>query len=129
MRGDWHKGKVLKGTGEGRTIGFPTLNLTPSLVDDKIKQGIYACLVRYQRKIYPAVLFYGPRLVKKEHQPVLEIYLMGFQKDLYGKTVEFRIVSYIRRVRYFEDMEKLREEINNDIDEAKQILGLAKKDR
>lgn len=127
MIGAWQKGKVLKGTGEGRKIGFPTINLSIDSLSGKIAEGVYACLIRYHQNDFWGVLFYGPRLVKKERHPVLEIYIIDFYGDLYGKIIKFKIISFIRKVKNFKNMQTMKKEIEKDLKKTNKILTLAKK--
>src|SRR3989338_3442558 len=117
----WHREKVLQGTRYGRTIGFPTLNLSPRKFIGFRKEGVYSVIVKHQGMKYLVVLYFGPRLVKGEKHPVLEIHVLGFDKEIYGETIEFSLGNYIRGIMDFASMEKLKEQIEKDIKIAKQI--------
>ena len=85
---EWYKAKVIKGSGRGRKLGFPTINLTLPRSWEQ-KHGVYVCLVKikdnqsqtkvcyYKKSIhyYKGLLHYGPRLTFKETEPSLEIYI------------------------------------------------------
>ena len=111
----WYRARVLRGDQEGRTLGFPTINLSPHTMKRKEKEGVYACFVRYGDKLYKGVLFYGPRLMKKEKKPVLEIHILHFEGDMYGKTISFQLLSYIREVKHFTTIGQMKKEIEKDI--------------
>mgnify|MGYP001605393522 CR=1 FL=1 len=74
----WYNAKVLVGDKIGRTIGFPTINLDPTIFPHKNKQGVYAALVKYDNKEYKAAFFFGPRKVRSESAIVLEIYILDY---------------------------------------------------
>ena len=71
-------GKVLHGDKIGRTLGFPTANLSPQSITTPLRHGIYAARVYIKNKEYRGALFYGPRLVIGESQVVLEIHIIDF---------------------------------------------------
>lgn len=122
MKQSWYKGKVLEGDRVGRTIGFPTINLPPSIIPKDFKEGVYACVVRFAKKHYQATLFFGPRLIKGEKHPVLEIYIHDFEKEIYGKDIEFTIASFIRKGRNFTTLDAMQKEIARDIKASKKAL-------
>lgn len=111
----WHSAVVLKGSRDGHTIGFPTVNLDPAIIPNDTKHGVYAATVRYENKTYKAALFYGSRLVKNETNTKLEIYLIDFDKEIYDQTIEFQVGSFIRDNMNFSSMEQLKMQIEKDI--------------
>ena len=92
----WYQGKVLKGEKLGRTLGFPTLNLDSSILSENTLQGAYAAVVKYNDREYKGALYYGPRLVLGETKNVLEIYLLDFRKEIYGKKLQFILKKFLR---------------------------------
>lgn len=121
MKNKWLKSRVIKGDGSGRKIGFPTVNLSPSLVSPDLKEGVYASLVRYNNYIYKGALFFGPRLVKGETHKQLEIYILDFDLDIYGEEVEFKIGDFIRKVQDFGSMEELKREMGEDVEKIRKM--------
>lgn len=117
-----YKGKVLTGEKAGRTIGFPTVNLSPHIVPATLRQGVYAAAVEYKNKEYKGALYYGPRLVKKETKAVLEIYIIDFDKEIYGEWISFEIIKFIRGIRNFNSMDLLKKQITIDIADIKKIF-------
>lgn len=114
----WFNGRVLKGDQTGRTIGFPTINLDPSIIEgtiDKLEKGVYAARVKMHDIIYKGALYYGPRVVKNETHNVLEIHVLDFDKEVYGETIMFEIVHFVRPVMDFNSLERLQEQIKSDI--------------
>lgn len=117
----WYKAKVTKGNQHGREIGFPTINLTYDK-GSSFKEGVYAALVCYKNQTFKAALYFGPRLVKDETRPVLEIYIMGFDKNIYTQEIKYKIIEFIRCKMKFESMEKLKKQIERDIKKINIIL-------
>ncbi len=111
---NWYKQQVLKGDQSGGKIGFPTINLSPKFFV-KLKEGVYSSEVIYRNKKYLGALFFGPRLVKGETKPVLEIHILNFSNEIYGETIEFKIGKFIRGVMNFKDMNSLKKQMEDDI--------------
>ena len=107
--------KVFPGHQVGRTIGFPTLNLDPSCIPSHTRQGVYASLVTADDSEYQGALYLGPRLVFDEVETVLEIHLLHFNGDLYGKTVSFTLEQWIRGVMDVPDLKALKDQLYTDV--------------
>lgn len=122
----WLNGCVLRGDQTGRTIGFPTINLDPSIIEkniDELEKGVYAARVRIEGKECKGALYYGPRIVKGETHDVLEINILDFDEDVYDEKIEFEIVEFIRQVMDFDSLEKLQEQIQKDIASVRYSLS------
>lgn len=104
----WHAGKVLEGNHLGRTIGFPTLNLDPAILQGNQQEGVYASVVKYGNKSYIGALYVGPRLVMDETKRVIEIHVLNFDQIIYGKSIHFQLGRYIRGVKDFGSFEELK---------------------
>src|SRR5205814_192284 len=78
-------GTVITGAQRGRTIGFPTANLgdVPTVLPGN---GVYAVRATVAGVQYPAAANVGPNPTFGEDVPKVEIHLLGFSGDLYGKT-------------------------------------------
>lgn len=112
----WYKGVVQPGSKLGRTIGFPTINLDPSIITDaSFEKGVHACIVKIADIVYRGALYYGPRLVKGESKDVLEIYVLDFKEEIYGSEVMFRPHTFIRSPEHFENITKLMRAIEEDV--------------
>ena len=109
-------GMVKHGNQIGRTIGIPTINLIPP--EEKLLPpfGVYVTEVFIDDKRYYGVTNVGCKPTIKGNNPVgVETHLLDFREDVYEKvvTVEFR--TMIREERKFESIEKLQEQMMNDI--------------
>lgn len=111
----WYKGIVLRGDKTGRTLGYPTVNLSPVVILPGFKSGVYASKVNVFGKLYDGALFYGPRLVKNETNNVLEIHIIGFSGNLYNQEISFQIGPFIRGNIKFKSLEDLHVQIQKDI--------------
>lgn len=110
------KGKIVKGHQVGRTIGFPTANLS---VEDSRKilpgNGVYAVWAVLSGKRYKGMLSIGnrPTLDDGNNQSI-EVYLLDFSGDLYGKEIEVSFVSKIRDNRKFPSLLALKSQLEQD---------------
>ncbi|OGG23996.1 hypothetical protein A3A79_02255 [Candidatus Gottesmanbacteria bacterium RIFCSPLOWO2_01_FULL_43_11b] len=114
-------GKVIRGHGEGKKLGFPTANiaLTSPL---SLPFGVYACRVRIEDKKYNGVLHWGPRIIFGETKPQCEVYLFDFSRKIYGKTIEVEIVGFIRQSKNFSSLKLLSSQMRRDCVNARKLL-------
>lgn len=110
------KGKIVKGHQVGRTIGFPTANLS---VDEPRKilpgNGVYAVWALLSGKRYKGMLSIGNRPTLDDgNSQSIEVYLLDFSGDLYGKEIEVSFVSKIRDNRKFPSLLALKSQLEQD---------------
>lgn len=110
----WFKRKVQKGTGTGTKIGFPTLNFRCGSFGEHFSEGVYSCEVSISGKLYQGKLYFGPRL--STGKTVLEVYVIGFSRKIYGQFVDFKIKQKIRKPKIFSNLKNLKEQIKKDIE-------------
>ena len=117
-------GKVVHGDGRGRTIGIPTANLALPAERVVPKSGVYVCLAQVEQVAFPAVTNIGVRPTF-ENQPVLpqvETHLLDYNQDLYGKHIDLDFVERLRDEQRFASIESLVNQIQSDINRARDIL-------
>ncbi|RCL02578.1 MAG: riboflavin kinase / FMN adenylyltransferase [Candidatus Tokpelaia sp. JSC188] len=119
--------KVVYGSAFGRTLGFPTANMTLSS-QKNLALGIYAVRFRCpDGKIYDGVASFGHRpTVNKVAKPILETYIFDFSDNLYGKICAVFFFSFLRREKKFSDLNSLIAQMRKDEAEARVILAKAK---
>lgn len=112
---DWAlEGKVVKGDGRGRQLGFPTANLeTGPLILPK--GGVYAGRCSVDGKTYSAAVNVGTRPTVDGSRLVAEAHLAGFWGDLYGRTLSVDLVGRIRDEQAFASVEELKGQIERDL--------------
>lgn len=112
-------GKIVHGDQLGHKLGFPTANLDTSgmLLPPN---GVYAAHVQVDDGIHRAVLNIGSRPTIQNSNPAarLEVHLLDFSGDLYGKEAEVTFVNKLRDEQRFPDVESLKAQIARDIEEA-----------
>lgn len=109
-------GKIVSGHQVGRTIGFPTANLS---VDEPRKilpgNGVYAVWAVLSGKCYKGMLSIGNRPTLDDgNSQSIEVYLLDFSGDLYGKEIEVSFVSKIRDNRKFPSLLALKSQLEQD---------------
>jgi len=115
-------GTVLAGEGIGRKMGFPTANLA---TDNELfpPDGVYAVRVRVVDEYVNGVANIGrrPTLGAAGHR-LLEVHLLDFTLDLYGKEIEVEFRQYLRGEMKFAGLDALRSQIGSDVDAARLVL-------
>ncbi len=112
--------KVIKGDGRGRVLGFPTANL--SVRPNKIypARGSYAGISHINGKWYPVALNIGYNPTFEGSRGLhCEAHIVGFDGDLYEKTITLHIVSRNREEMKFSGADALVQQLKKDIRHAK----------
>jgi riboflavin kinase/FMN adenylyltransferase len=124
--GRWWRvsGPVIGGFGRGSGLGFPTANieLAPGT---ELAHGIYAVRVHALDRAYDGAAYLGTRPTFDDGAPMLEVFLFGFEGDLYGKDIAVEFIAYIRPDARFDGIEALKAQIARDCARAQAILEAA----
>ncbi|MBO6087320.1 bifunctional riboflavin kinase/FAD synthetase [bacterium] len=104
-------GKVVEGNKIGRTIGFKTANIEYPYELINIPYGVYSVITNYGK----AISNYGLRPTINGSKPVLEVHILDFDKDIYGKTIKVGFLRMLRPERKFNSLDELKEQIKQDI--------------
>ena len=117
------EGVVVHGDQLGRTIGFPTANIS---LEDYVRPlfGIYAARTRLAdgREI-PGVAYVGRRpTVVDGVDERLEVNLFDFDEDLYGQTLEVELTDLVRGDRKFDSLEAMITQMKLDAARARDLL-------
>ena len=116
-------GKVETGNKIGRTIGIPTANLSVSKDLIIPGDGIYAVKVNVNNQMYKGALSIGNRpVIKTDDSRKIEVYIIDFNKNIYGELIEISIISKIRNQENYDSLEELRFQIDKDIIQITNIL-------
>lgn len=114
-------GKVVLGKKRGRSLSFPTINISVKGNFD-LDFDVYVSRVKTSRGVFWGALHYGPRETFGEKEPSLEVHLLDFSGDLYGQEVEVEVLEKIRDVRGFSDVESLKQQIAEDVDAVRRFF-------
>ena len=117
------EGEVVTGDRRGRTIGFPTANLALTQPYAIPKRGVYLVSVALGDRWIPGVMNIGLRPTFQSPEPklTLEVHLLRFEGDLYGKTLRVRFHRFLREERRFGSADDLVRQIREDVRRAEAI--------
>jgi len=115
------RGRVLRGKGRGRQLGFPTANLKPER-ELILVPGVYAASARWGGGEARAVVNVGVRPTFGEGEYWVEAYLLNFSGDLYDQPLTLAFLERIRPERMFPSVEALKAQVVRDIETAAQLL-------
>jgi len=117
------QGKVIRGLGLGRDLGYPTANMKLEAVPSPVA-GVFAVQARIQGEgsWLNAVASLGRRPVVGGKEFLVEVHLFDFSADLYGLQLEVRFVEKIRAEEDFESMDDLIVQMKKDEARARDIL-------
>lgn len=109
------KGEVIKGNNIGEKLGFRTANLKWSDDIIKLPYGVYKTECLFEGEKYNAIANWGicPTINKKEE--TLEVHILGFDKNIYGKELKVFFTDKIRDEKKFNSKEELQEQIKKDL--------------
>jgi riboflavin kinase/FMN adenylyltransferase len=113
-------GDIQTGTGQGRKLVVPTLNLK-SEQEMLPKRGVYATESVVCGKSYASVTNIGVRPTFDGSGTTVETYLLDFNENLTSGTMEVRFLRRLRDERKFSGAEELREQVLRDIERAKEF--------
>ncbi len=109
-------GKVIKGAGRGREIGFPTANLKLAVDYVLPPRGVYACYVTLLEKKYRGIANFGFNPTFLGNIYSVEVHIFDFDKqDIYGERLSLELVDFIREEITFSSSKELVEQIKKDI--------------
>jgi len=114
-------GRVIKGTGRGRKVGFPTANLD---VESEVvpARGVYAARALCEGEVFAAAVNIGvrPTLIRST-QVVVEAHLLDFDDDLVGHHLRLDFLARLRDEQKFRNVRELRRQIARDILAARHL--------
>jgi len=117
-------GKVERGEGLGKTIGYPTINVV--IDTDNYEEGVYVCDVVVDGEMYYGAGYVGEKKGLASGKSVCEVYLLEDCGDVYGKNVEIVLLEKIRDVAKVCSLEELKPLIDNDVEYTKDYLNTRK---
>jgi len=112
-------GRIAHGQKLGQKLGYPTINIK---MGDKtlIVKGIFAVNVKgIDNRVLQGVASIGTRPTVNGVDTILEVYILDFNRDVYGYSVEVEFLHKIRDEEKFDSLEELTVHIARDTEKAK----------
>jgi riboflavin kinase/FMN adenylyltransferase len=116
-------GTVIEGARIGRTLGFPTANLSAHN-EQFPPNGVYAVEVQHGETQYRGVVNIGvrPTIQNATGERVFEVHLFDFAGDLYGEDLEVTFRRFLRPEQKFPNLDALRAQIALDARQAREAM-------
>jgi riboflavin kinase/FMN adenylyltransferase len=111
-------GTVGVGQRRGATLGFPTANLN-DLQTLAPGDGVYAARASHGGSTWPAAVNVGPNPTFGENARKVEVHLIGFAGDLYGRPLAVDFVRRLRDTKPFGSVTELVEQLRRDVEAAR----------
>ncbi len=114
-------GTVVHGAGIGRQLGFPTANISlPDAMQQLPADGVYEVDVTLDGENHKGVMNIGRKpTVASGKERTLEVHIIGFEGDIYGRPVTVEFVRRLRGEQSFVNIDALRFQIEVDVARVK----------
>jgi riboflavin kinase/FMN adenylyltransferase len=115
-------GKIIKGHGIGKTLGFPTINL--AIPPGKLlpKEGVYSATARFDNARYMGMIYIGSRLTFNDSALSVEMNLFDFTGNVKSESATVELTNYLRPPEKFQSKLELIERMKNDEIEIRKML-------
>ncbi len=117
-------GKVIKGIGLGKKIGYPTANIDFHPRKLLPSDGVYSCRIKSRTKMLKGMMFIGNNHFNPETSKSVEVNIFDFKEEIYDEVIVCQPEVFIRENRFFDDTSKLVDQIALD---KKEVLKLIDK--
>ncbi|WP_285269364.1 bifunctional riboflavin kinase/FAD synthetase [Kaistella rhinocerotis] len=107
-------GVVVGGKQIGRTIGYPTANIKVDSMKLLPKKGAYIVEVFVEGERYKGMLSVGTNPTVGGSTLSVEVYILDFDADIYGKEISVNFREFLHDEIKFESLEKLIERLDED---------------
>jgi riboflavin kinase / FMN adenylyltransferase len=115
-------GTVIHGAKRGRELGYPTANIALS-PGNGLRHGIYAVRMEIDGEPRAGVASFGRRPMFDNGAPLLEVFVIDYAGDLYGKRVTVSFEAFLRGEARFDSLEALIRQMDADQAAARRILA------
>ena len=116
-------GTVMDGFHNGRKLDYPTANLKLEYEYIIPKTGVYVGYGYVYGKKYQAIINVGTHpTIDPLAAPIIEVHLLDFDGNLYGKNIFAEFKKFIREEKKFDSTDDLKAQLNKDKQKAKKLL-------
>ena len=115
-------GRVIIGSGRGIGLGFPTANLDIDSEQALPTEGVYATWTYIDDKAYQSMTNIGKRPTFGGSERTVEVYVLNYHSDLYGRELKIDIIDRLRGEKKFDTVDELKKQITEDVKQGRVIL-------
>lgn len=116
-------GNITSGSKIGKSIGFPTANITPSHSEKLIPaDGVYAVRAVLNNMNLKGMMNIGVRPTVDGTHKTIEVHLMNFDRDVYGDEITVTFENRIREEKRFGSLDELKAQLIIDKQNALKLL-------
>jgi riboflavin kinase / FMN adenylyltransferase len=112
----------VTGARRGQQIGFPTANIA-NVKTLLPADGVYAGITAVDGRKFVSAINLGPNPTFGENARKVEVHLLDFAGDLYGRSLAVDLLERVRDVRKFAGREELIEQIGKDVAAVRAITA------
>jgi len=116
------KGRVIKGAGRGKQIGFPTANIECDFSRKVPEIGVYATTCEYRNGLYKSITNIGHNPTFNDDKKLnVETFIYDFDEDIYGEEIKVNFLSKIRDEKKFSSVNDLIQQIKMDVEQRREF--------
>lgn len=127
------EGRVVEGNRLGRTIGYPTANLSIEHEGKLVPgNGVYAVTVAVvtpqstlvnAAPVYKGMMNIGVRPTVNGSNRTIEVNIFDFNEDIYGQVLQVTVHHYLRGEQKFNGLDALKQQLAHDRTQSEQLLA------
>ena len=111
----FYTGEVKAGKHNGKRIGFPTVNIEVEPLKVKLKEGVYLTKTSVLGHTYLSMTNVGNHpTIDPLSVSIIETYLLGFDEEIYGKTIRVEFFAFLRPQQKFNSVNELHSQLQQD---------------
>ena len=115
-------GKVIRGLGLGKSLGFPTANVNLNRCLTPV-DGIFAARISgLGEGLLDGVASVGTRPTVGGVKPLLEVFIFDYDRDIYGEYITVHFIERLREERKYSDIDSMVKQIHKDVVDARAAL-------
>ncbi len=122
-------GQVVAGAERGRSLGFPTANLSLPSLQALPADGVYATRALLGGEPLPSVTNIGVRPTFNTGERTVEVFLLDFTGNLYDQRLTIELVAHLRGEKRFDSPAQLVAQMEQDVESARRLLTIEKAPR
>lgn len=117
-------GKVIRGSGMGKRMGFPTVNIR-EYEGIIVGRGVYMARVVWRGKDFLGMAYFGrrPSFITNDKRTSVEVHLFNFNSNIYGEEIAVEFLRKIRTEKKFSNVSLLTAQLRNDYRITKKLAA------